>query len=71
MMPIHARYWAEQLQLRAPEDRVAGLARSLGNSRVDPQPHQIDAALFIESPLNRGVLLADEVGLGRRSKPGS
>lgn len=69
--PVHARYWAEQLQLRAPEDRVAGLARSLGNSRVDPQPHQIDAALFsLKSPLNRGVLLADEVGLGKTIEAG-
>ena len=68
---IHARYWAEQLQLRAPEDRVAGIARSLGNACVDPQPHQIDAALFaLRSPLNRGVLLADEVGLGKTIEAG-
>ena len=29
-------------------------------------PHQVDAALFaLHSPLSKGVLLADEVGLGK------
>lgn len=32
-------------------------------------PHQVDAALFaLSSPLTRGVLLADEVGLGKTIK---
>lgn len=41
-------------------------AQSLSTARVDMNPHQIDAALFaLASPLAKGVLLADEVGLGK------
>lgn len=42
------------------------LAQSLSTARVDMNPHQVDAALFaLASPLSKGVLLADEVGLGK------
>src|SRR5437870_1824828 len=42
------------------------LAQSLSTARVDMNPHQVDAALFaLSSPLLKGVLLADEVGLGK------
>jgi hypothetical protein len=41
------------------------LAQSLSTARVDMNPHQVDAALFaLASPLSKGVVLADEVGLG-------
>jgi adenine-specific DNA-methyltransferase len=34
-------------------------------------PHQVDAALFaLQSPLSKGVLLADEVGLGKTIEAG-
>ena len=34
-------------------------------------PHQVDAALFaLKSPLSKGVLLADEVGLGKTIEAG-
>jgi SNF2 family DNA or RNA helicase len=50
---------------------VADLSRSIANARVDLNPHQVDAALFaIRSPLSRGVLLADEVGLGKTIEAG-
>jgi hypothetical protein len=63
---FHAAYWAHSLRLAHPRDQVASLARSLGNARVDLNPHQIGAALFaLRSPYSRGVLLADEVGLGK------
>ena len=40
--------------------------RSLFDAAVDLNPHQIDAALFaLKSPLSKGVILADEVGLGK------
>ncbi len=43
----------------------------IANARVDLNPHQVDAALFaIRSPLTRGVILADEVGLGKTIKAG-
>jgi superfamily II DNA/RNA helicase len=42
------------------------LAQSLSTARVDMNPHQVDAALFaLSSPLSKGVMLADEVGLGK------
>ena len=68
---FHSKYWAAALTLRAPSGTVASLSRSLSNARVDLNPHQVDAALFaIRSPLNRGVLLADEVGLGKTVEAG-
>lgn len=67
----HARYWASALRLERPRHEVAGLARSIGNARVDLNPHQIDAALFaLRSPWSKGVLLADEVGLGKTIEAG-
>ena len=44
----------------------AALTQSLSSARVDLNPHQVDAASFaLRSPLSKGVLLADEVGLGK------
>lgn len=40
-------------------------------ARVDLNPHQIDAALFaFRSPLSKGAILADEVGLGKTIEAG-
>lgn len=67
----HAQYWASALQLKGPQDDVPGITRSLGGARVDLNPHQIDAALFaLRSPYAKGVLLADEVGLGKTIEAG-
>jgi superfamily II DNA or RNA helicase len=42
------------------------VAQSLAAARVDLNPHQVDAALFaMRSPLSKGAVLADEVGLGK------
>ncbi len=39
---------------------------ALFDAAVDLNPHQIEAALFaLQSPLSKGVILADEVGLGK------
>lgn len=63
--PFHAKYWAQSLRL-ARHDGVDAISRSIGNARVDLNPHQVDAALFaLRSPYSKGVLLADEVGLGK------
>jgi ERCC4-related helicase len=49
-------------------DRMAG---ALLDAQVDLNPHQIDAALFASSnPLSKGVILADEVGLGKTIEAG-
>ena len=44
---------------------------SLFDAAVDLNPHQIEAALFaLHSPLSKGVMLADEVGLGKTIEAG-
>ncbi len=69
--PFHAKYHAAALTLRGPSGAIESLSRSIANSRVDLNPHQVDAALFaIRSPLTKGVLLADEVGLGKTVEAG-
>ncbi len=66
MTPYHSLYWATLLTLRAPAGSIDRLSQSLATARVDLNPHQVDAALFaIRSPLSKGVILADEVGLGK------
>ncbi len=62
----HSLYWATLLTLRGPGGSIERLSRSLSTARVDLNPHQVDAALFaMRSPLSKGVILADEVGLGK------
>lgn len=42
------------------------ISRAMASARVDMNPHQVEAACFaLKSPLEKGVLLADEVGLGK------
>lgn len=71
MTPYHAVYLAHELTKRAPSDSVERLANALADAQVDLNPHQIDAALFaVRNPLSRGVILADEVGLGKTIEAG-
>ncbi|UUZ62033.1 SNF2-related protein [Polaromonas sp. P1-6] len=52
-------------------DSVDMLASTLVDAQVDLNPHQVDAALFaFQSPLSKGVILADEVGLGKTIEAG-
>lgn len=47
------------------------LGRALFDACVDLNPHQIESALFaLRSPLSKGVLFADEVGLGKTIEAG-
>ena len=47
------------------------LSRSLFDACVDLNPRQVEAALFaFKSPISAGVLLADEVGLGKTIEAG-
>ena len=47
------------------------LAASLADAQVDLNPHQLEAALFaFRSPLSKGAILADEVGLGKTIEAG-
>jgi ERCC4-related helicase len=67
----HSKYFAYELTKRCPTDSVEKLAGSLVDAQVDLNPHQIDAALFaFQSPLSKGALLADEVGLGKTIEAG-
>lgn len=66
----HARYYAHELN-RVGGSGVDRLGRALFDACVDLNPHQIEAALFaLRSPLSKGVLLADEVGLGKTIEAG-
>ena len=61
--PYHAKYYAHELTRRGGAG-VERLSRSLFDAAVDLNPHQIEAALFaVRSPISKGALLADEVGL--------
>jgi superfamily II DNA or RNA helicase len=67
----HSKYLAYELTKRLAADRAEKLAQSLSNATVDLNPHQIEAALFaFRSPLSRGAILADEVGLGKTIEAG-
>jgi len=66
----HASYYAHELS-RVGGSGVDRLGRALFDACVDLNPHQIEAALFaLRSPLSKGVLLADEVGLGKTIEAG-
>ncbi|MND26708.1 RNA polymerase-associated protein RapA [compost metagenome] len=65
------QYYAWLLTRRAAGDSVESLASTLVDSQIDLNPHQVDAALFAcRNPLSRGVILADEVGLGKTIEAG-
>ncbi|MCC8978912.1 DEAD/DEAH box helicase family protein [Bradyrhizobium sp. 10BB] len=62
--PQQATFFAHRLTLEGVGEDA--LTQSLSTARVQMNPHQVDAALFaLSSPLSKGVLLADEVGLGK------
>jgi len=62
--PQQGTFFAHRVTLEGTGEDA--LAQSLSTARVDMNPHQVDAALFaLASPLSKGALLADEVGLGK------
>lgn len=69
--PHQAKYYAYDLTRQAPPGASDQLSMSLFDASVDLNPHQIEAAMFaLQSPLSEGVLLADEVGLGKTIEAG-
>lgn len=57
----------EKRQISDPEK----LNNSIRSANIDLNPHQVDAAIFaFKSPLSRGAILADEVGLGKTIEAG-
>lgn len=60
-----SKFFANYLTSEGISEKDA-LTQSLSAAKVDLNPHQVDAATFaLRSPLSKGVLLADEVGLGK------
>jgi ERCC4-related helicase len=71
LSPYHAKYFAYELSKRCASDSVQKLAATLVDAQVDLNPHQVEAALFaFRSPLSKGAILADEVGLGKTIEAG-
>jgi ERCC4-related helicase len=81
LTPYHAKYIAYELTQRIASkvatdgfndaDNLDKITASLSDAQVDLNPHQVDAALFaLRSPLSQGVILADEVGLGKTIEAG-
>lgn len=69
--PFHAKYYANELVQKKSYNSNERLSVSLFDASLAINPHQIDAALFaFKSPLSKGVLLADEVGLGKTIEAG-
>jgi superfamily II DNA or RNA helicase len=62
--PYQGQYFAHALTLDGQAEDT--ISRSIASAKVDMNPHQVEAALFaLRSPLSQGVILADEVGLGK------
>jgi len=62
--PYQSAYLAHWLSLGGKAEE--SLTQTIASAKVDMNPHQIEAALFaLKSPLSQGVILADEVGLGK------
>jgi superfamily II DNA/RNA helicase len=72
LTPQQAQYFAYELtRQRSGKDRLDKLTSALLDAQVELTPHQVEAALFaFRSPLGQGVILADEVGLGKTIEAG-
>ena len=69
--PYHAKLFAHDLTRRSADDDTGRLSSALSDAQVDLNPHQIEAALFaLRNPFSNGVILADEVGLGKTIEAG-
>ena len=69
--PYHAKYFAYEITKRIASDSFEKLASTLLDAQVDLNPHQVEAALFaFRTPLSKGAILADEVGLGKTIEAG-
>src|SRR3954451_17243297 len=67
----HAKLFAHELGKRHSVADAEKLAGALLDAQVDLNPHQVEAALFaFKSPLSKGAILADEVGLGKTIEAG-
>ncbi len=64
-------YQIHRLRLRHPKWEQQGTNQALIEAKIDAIPHQVDAAMFaFRNPIAGGVILADEVGLGKTIETG-
>jgi len=62
---------ANELTLRHQLGSDERLNDSIRSANIDLNPHQVEAAIFaFKSPISRGAILADEVGLGKTIEAG-
>ncbi|WP_298307372.1 SNF2-related protein [uncultured Erythrobacter sp.] len=67
----HSKLFAHELLRRHSVADIEKMAGTLFDAQVDLNPHQVEAALFaFKSPLSKGAILADEVGLGKTIEAG-
>jgi SNF2 family DNA or RNA helicase len=65
------KYLSEKIASQKMAGNLSRLSSMLAKSTIDLNPHQIHAALYaFNSPLSRGAILADEVGLGKTIEAG-
>lgn len=69
--PAQQLYYAWDLSHKKSTSDDSRFTGVLSEAKVDMNPHQVDAALFaFKSPLSKGAILADEVGLGKTIEAG-
>lgn len=68
---IQQKYFAMSLGLKKPKWETDAMNDALIAAKVDPIPHQVEAAKFVfRNPFSGGVILGDEVGLGKTIETG-
>ncbi len=66
-----AKWYLNFLENKQTGSSIDRISMTLFSSKIKLTPHQIDASLFaFKSPISKGVLLADEVGLGKTIEAG-
>ncbi|MDL2273630.1 DEAD/DEAH box helicase [Oscillospiraceae bacterium OttesenSCG-928-G22] len=66
-----AKFYAHELDRYTVFGDLRQMAKTISAAKLDLNPHQIEAALFVlSSPYHRSAILADEVGLGKTIEAG-
>jgi ERCC4-related helicase len=70
--PLFLKYWAYQLTLNSCDKNISGLVTALYDAKIDMLPYQLEATSHALKALrdHDGVILADEVGLGKTIETG-
>ena len=71
LSPLQILYYSNLLALKKPKWDHSSTNQALIEAKIDPIPHQVEAAVFaFRNPLSGGVIIADEVGLGKTIETG-